>query len=188
MLIDTKERHGTVREGYQLLLRADAKLLLPTEHTRICEFYERMCQACMTWAIEMHGERLRGEFLQLESVREKSRVRTQGYRFSMRIPWTSDRHAVFLCESVLNGHSRDTHNTYRRISHMWNLEEETVLPISQIMDFFDIKLKRDMLPFKPDGVYPDGGGLVLFRNPTRTSPFMERKLEVGVLKARKKEE
>lgn len=178
MKIDTEERHGAVREGYQLLMRARAELLLPSDHAKIRHFYERLCEACMTWAIEVHGERLRRDFSELEEIREKSRFRAQSYCFRMRIPWEKEAYAVFLCESVLDGHQNRADNSYRRMSHVWDLSEETMLPLEQVMRMFGVKIKKDMLPFRPDGIYPESGCLVLFRNATRTSPFLEKRFEI----------
>ena len=42
MKMERCERHGTVREGYQILLRADAELLLPEDKPLMRAFYEHM--------------------------------------------------------------------------------------------------------------------------------------------------
>ncbi len=180
MRIEAEERHGTVRDGYQLLLRANAELLLPTELLKIRDFYDRLCNICMTWAMEVHGEKLKREFSELETIREKSCFRAQSYRFRMRVPWMDEKYAVFLCESVLKGQWSEIPNSYHRISHVWNVEEQTILPFSQILQVFGVKIKKDMFPFRPDGIYPDEDGLVIFRNATQTSPFAEKKFaELG---------
>ncbi len=176
MKIEAEARQGSVREGYQLLLRAYAELLLPMEQKKIRAFYEHLCHACMTWAIEVHGEVLRKEFLELESVKEKSRFRTQSYRFRMRMPWQEGKYAVLLCESVLMGEWSGLTNSYYRISHVWNVEEELMLPLPQILRVFGIRITKDMFPFRPDGIYPEGSGLVLFRNATQSHPFTEKRL------------
>lgn len=130
----------------------------------------------MNWAQEVHGELLRKEFLELESVKEKSRFRTQRYHFRMRVPWEGGGYAALLCESELTGQWKEPYNSYHRISHVWNTKEELILPFSQILMTFGVKLTKDMFPFRPDGIYPEGGNLVLFRNATETSVFLEKKL------------
>lgn len=187
MRLEVQERHGTVREGYQLLLRAQAELLLPTDFSKICDFYDRLADTCMTWAMEVHGEKMKKEFSELESIREKSCFRVQSYRFRMRVPWSNETHAAFLCESVLKGQWSEISNSYHRIAHVWNLEEQSILPFSQILKVFHIRITKDMFPFRPDGIYPDGDGLVLFRNATQTSPFAEKKFS-GLGNASKSDE
>lgn len=176
MITETQELKASTREGYQILLRAEARLLLPVGKPKICDFYQRLARTCVSWAEEIHGERLRREFCALETVREKSRFRTQYYRFCMYSPWEEGRYAVILCESELTGQWEEIHNSYHRISHVWDVEEELLLPPSQILSAFGVNLSRDMLPFRPDGIYPTEDGIVLFRNPTPSSVFIEKKL------------
>ena len=176
MTVEKKELHATVREGYQILLRAESEYWLPVGRPRICGFYETMIDTCMKWVLEIYGERLRQEFLSLESVREKSQFRTQRYRMLIHIPWEEDGLAVFLCESQLTGQWKIPQKAYHRISHVWNLEEESILPPAQILQAFGVKLKREMLPFRPDGIYPVGEDLIFFRNASDSLPFAEQKL------------
>lgn len=175
MDFEAEERHKTVRDGYQLLLRAHAELILPTAFPEIREFYNRLCDICMTWATEVHGEMLKSDFAKLEGIHEKSCFRAQSYRFQMRIPWSDENYAAFVCESILKGQWSDIPNSYHRISHVWNLREQSVLPFSQILKVFGIRLTKPMFPFRPDGIYPDGDGMILFRNATRTAPFAEKR-------------
>ncbi|MBQ7346795.1 MAG: hypothetical protein IJW55_02465 [Clostridia bacterium] len=176
MKIEKIEKHGTVREGYQILLRADAELLLPEEKPLMREFYLHLAQTCMTWAQSVYGESLRKEFLALESVREKSQFRAQHYHLKMRIPWEEGIHAAILCESKLTGQWKEPQKSYHRISHVWNTEEETLLPFSEILKTFGIKLSQGKLPFRPDGIYPEGEQMVFFRNVTDHMAFLEQKL------------
>lgn len=171
-----KELHAVVREGYQILMRADAELYLPEGKARMTEFYERMAQTCMRWAEEVHGAALRHDFLQMDSIREKSQFRMQTYRLRIYCPWEEGRHAVYLCESELLGQWREPQKSYHRISHVWNLDEELILPESQILRGFGLRITRSMLPFRPDGIYPSGDKMVFFRNATDHLPFVERKL------------
>lgn len=182
MKLEKTERHGTVREGYQILLRADAELLLPEDKPLMRAFYERMGETCMTWAQAIHGESLRKEFLSLDGIREKSQFGTQRYDFRMRCVWEAGAFAAILCESELLGQWREPQKSYHRISHVWNTEEELVLPFPQILDRFGVRLPKNRLPFRPDGVYPEGDQMVFFRNVTEHTPFLEKKLPRNVNK------
>ena len=176
MNTEKTERHAIVREGYQILLRADAELILPTDKPRIRAFYENMAKTCMRWAQEIYGEALRRELLALESIREKSQFGTQRYQMRMRIPFEEGKHAVFLCESKLTGQWREPQKSYHRISHVWNVEEETVLPFSEILSTFGMRITKEKLPFRPDGIYPEGETMVFFRNVTDNVQFLEKRL------------
>ena len=168
-----KELHGTVREGYQILLRAQAELLLPMEHEKMRQFYWDLAQACMSWIREVHGERLQKAFGELESVREKSRFHTGRYRFRMSVPWESPPHVAVVCESELTGELVGPRGGYYRTSHVWNCEEELMLPIGQILQLMGCRLSGATFPFRPDGVYPRDGELVAFRNATARTPWEE---------------
>ena len=176
MNFEKSELHAVVREGYHILLRADAQLLLPTEQQQIRQFYERLSDTCMKWAEEVYGERLRKEYREMESVKEKSQFRTQRYLFSMGIPWEEGKWAAILCESTLTGQWKDPQKSYHRISHVWNTEEQTVLPFSQILETFGMHLEKQQLPFRPDGIYPQGEEMVFFRNITNQTRFLESRL------------
>ena len=132
----------------------------------------------MKWVLEVYGEQLRREFLSLESVHEKSHFRTQCYRMRLHIPWEKDGLAVFLCESHLTGLWKTPQRAYRRISHVWQVDEELILPFSDILQIFCVKLKRNMLPFRPDGIYPMGEELIFFQNATDTRLFSEHRLPI----------
>jgi hypothetical protein len=167
----------SVREGYQILLRAEAVLDFPAEYPKISSFYEALAEKCMLWAIEVHGERLRTEFLSTESIREKSQFGTQTYRFHMRVVWQDGRHSSVLCESWLKGQRGEPQNSYHRIAHVWNLEEETALPFSQILKQFPTKKSDFTLPFSPDGIYPLEKETVFYKNAVGDAPFAEYRCE-----------
>ena len=176
MNIEKTEMHATVREGYQILLRADAALLMPVGRDKLCAFYEKLANTCMKWATEVHGEGLRRDFLALEGVRERSAFRTQRYQLRMRIAYEDDYYAAILCESDLTDQWRAPQSSYHRISHVWDLREQSILPISQILSRFGMRLGKKSLPFRPDGVYPEGDRIVCFRNVTENTPFLENRL------------
>ena len=93
----------------------------------------------------------------------------------MRIPWQSEHHIAILCESYLLGQGQDVQNSYHRLSHVWNLDEESILPISQILELFGCGIKMRELPFTPDGVYPEGSELIFYKNPTAEAPLAQSK-------------
>ncbi len=174
---ETEELRATVREGYQILLRAEAQLLLPEEKPKIADFYRKTAGTCMRWAEQIYGEELRREFCALEGIREKSQFCPQRYRFRMRCPWEEEGYAVILCESDLTGQWKIPQKSYHRISHVWNLSEESILPFSQILRRFGMRLRQEKLPFSPDGIYPEGEKMVFFRNATDQTTFLEKKIE-----------
>ncbi len=173
------EMRAIVREGYQILLRAEAVLDLPIEKKKMCEFYRRMAKTCLDWAEDVYGERLRREFLALEGIRERSQYRTQHYSMRMHCPWTDGAYASILCESQLTDQWREPGKSYHRISHVWNVEEELILPFPQILRGFGMRITRDMLPFHPDGIYPVKDFMVIYRNANEGSRFLEKKIPRG---------
>ena len=173
---ERKSLHATVREGYQILLRADAEYLLPIGRERIRKFYESLTDTCLKWALEVYGEGLRREFLALESVREKSQFRTQRYRLLITAPYSDGVHTAFLCESWLTGQWKSPQEGYRRSAQVWNEEEESLLPAGELLSHFGIRLKTGMLPFRPHGIYPEGEEMVFFRNASERERFCEVRL------------
>ena len=171
----TEQLRATVREGYQVLLRAEAELVLPEGKDVIGNYYRLLCDKCMSWATEVYGERIRSDFLSLDDLHERALWRAQKYRFLMRIPWQNEHHIAILCESYLLGQQKEMSNSYHRLSHVWNLEEESILPIPQILELFGGGIKTRELPFTPDGVYPDGGELIFYKNPTAQTPLAQSK-------------
>lgn len=171
----SEQMRATVREGYQVLLRAEAELVLPEGKGVMEKYYHLLAEKCMSWATDVYGERIRQEFLSLEDLHERALYRAQKYRFLMRIPWQGEHHIAILCESYLLGQKQTMQNSYHRLSHVWNLKEESILPIGQILDLFGCGIKLRELPFVPDGVYPDGEELIFYKNPTQETPLAQRK-------------
>lgn len=162
-----------VVEGYQVLLRAEADVVSPKERETIGSFYKRLTETCMAWATEVHGTELRKAFSETEDHRERSRFGVQRYRLSVRCVWETETHAAMVCESWLTGQRGQVKNSYHRMSHLWNLSEQTMLPLSQIFGLFGTWSRKRKLPFVPDGVYPEGAELVLFRNARQEESFSE---------------
>ena len=171
----TEQLRATVREGYQMLLRAEAELILPEGKDVIGNYYRLLAEKCMSWATEVYGERIRQEFLSLEDLHDRALWRAQKYRFLMRIPWQSEHYIAILCESYLLGQRQEAQNSYHRLSHVWNLDEECILPIGQILELFGCGVKLRELPFVPEGVYPDGEELIFYKNPTLQTSFAQQK-------------
>ena len=173
---EEKSFKRSVREGYTVLLRAEAHLLLPKDREEICRFYEQCAESCMAWAEEIYGAWVRADFLNRSEVREKSQFRTHRYRFDMRIPWEAFPYVAILCESergIVSGQM-----DFFRICKVWNVEEESILPPRQAMHAFEIKFAKNELPFRPDGFYREGDKLVVFQNPTSHNKFLEAKLPI----------
>lgn len=171
----TEQMRATVREGYQVLLRAEAELVLPEGKEVMGKYYRLLADKCMAWATEAYGERIRSDFLSLEDLHDRALWKAQKYRFSMRIPWQGKHHIAILCESYLLGQRQEVQNSYHRLSHVWNIEEESILPVGQILDLFGCGIKLRDLPFAPDGVYPEGEELIFYKNPTQETPLAQRK-------------
>ena len=177
----TEQLRATVREGYQVLLRAEATVVLPEGKDVIGKYYRLLADKCMSWATEVYGERIRQSFLSLEDLHDRALWKAQKYRFLMRIPWHSEHHIAILCESYLLGQRNDMQNSYHLLSHVWNLEEESILPITQILELFQCGIQMKELPFAPDGVYPENGELIFYKNPTlQTQLTQQRSPFVGM--------
>ena len=171
----TQKFGATVREGYQVLLRAEAELILPEGKDVIGNYYRLLGDKCMSWATEVYGERIKSEFLSLDDLHDRALWRAQKYRFLMRIPWATEHHIAILCESYLLGQRTDMQNSYHRLSHIWNLDEESILPIPQVLELFESGIRLRDLPFIPDGIYPEGGELIFYKNPTLDTPLAQCK-------------
>ena len=176
MNFEKTEMHATVCEGYQILLSADALLLMPTDYPKIRAFYETLANNCVKWAVEVHGEGLRREFATLESLRDRAGFRLQRYRLRMKIAYEDPYYAAIVCESNLSDQWREPQKSYHRISQVWDLREQSILPLSQVLSHFGMRVAKRDLPFPPDGIYPEDGSLVCFRNVTNCTPFLEKKL------------
>ena len=157
----TETIHRTTREGYRCLLKCDAELILPQDHERICAYYRRMAESCLRWAEAAEGERLREAYLALEDHLLQARVGVAQYRLRCEPIWQESGYVSYLCRSVMRIGETETR---RVMSQVWNLEEQTLLPMSRIVKQFSGKTTPKRIPFRPDGVYPTEGELVFYRN------------------------
>ena len=179
MELERIELLRSVRREYRILLRIDAELYLPVKEKRIREFYKVLWERCFHWARDQYGAELAREYDALESTAEKARFRTQTLRFRMRLCYEDNTVAAMLCESAILGRWTGPRDGYSRLSQVWQKDEELLLPTEQIMSYFGIKIPKRRLPFQPDGIYPLGEELILFRNVTNDSPFMESHLPIS---------
>ncbi len=157
----TESIREVVREGYRVLLTAEATLALPVGMERIGQFYRQMCRACLEWVKQGEGERLRREYLAFEDPMERARM--AGARYTLRcVPVYRDEHyAAWECVSILRSDTGLPRE--RRMAQTWCLSEQTGLPFGQILRAFPTQ-KRERPAFRPDGVYPKGDLLVFYRN------------------------
>lgn len=176
MQTEQKTLRLSVREGYQVLLRAEAELLLPIGKERMRAFYLALGETCMRWAEEIEGERLRRAYAELGTLRERSGFRPGLYRLRMRIPWEEEGLMAMLCESELYGESLSRRAGLHRTVQIWDVEEELILPPRQALSRLAPWMHRRMLPFHPDGFYPQENGLLLFRNPSHGGDFLEKRI------------
>ena len=82
---------------------------------------------------------------------------------------------AILCESYLLGQHNNTQNSYHRLSHVWNLQEESILPIPQVLKILSCDVNLKEMPFLPDGVYPENGEVIFYKNPTADTPLAQSK-------------
>ena len=176
MELEFLELRKAVRHGYQVLLRVEGELFLPKDFPKIRDFYEALSNTCLSWAHNRYGEELKAAYSALESNKERARFPTQKYQLCVRRCFEDEHYVAFLCESALKAHG--TGDRYRRVSHVWNKQEESILPQAQILKAFGFRLLKKDLPFSPDGIFPEGEHLVLFRNATLDTPFAEKKLSL----------
>ncbi len=169
MLTELEIRKATVTEGYRILLQAESRLTLPVAYPQICKFYRTVAEKCLTWACEMQGERIRRSFVELPSIHERSRFSVRLYRLEVAPVWESATHAVILCRSIFEDPDLPPPQRLHRMAQTWCLSEETALPMAQVRAFFGCR----SLPFRPEGVYPEGEELVFFRNANAVSPGRE---------------
>ena len=169
-----EDLHASVREGYQILLRAECALFLPVGYEKIADYYRAVGQKCLSWVTEVHGERLRACFADAASVREKAAFGTAQYRFCMRCTYADDDLLALVCDTTLTGHLCEETMRQRRLSAVWLLLEETLLPHEQILSRFSLGKRALRVGFVPDGVYPDGEEMVLFKNAREGQGFCER--------------
>ena len=167
----------SIRAGFQVVLRVEGSLEIPKEESSIRAFYQRFWEFSLA-RTEEYGEKLKERYHTLTDTKERAQFRMQTYRLQVRCCYEDADHAAFLCEGILTGHWNGAEESYWRHSYVWHFGEQTLLPLAQILEHFSSHLSLRSLPFLPDGIYPEGESLVLFRNVTPSTPFLERKLSL----------
>lgn len=174
MRFETKNIRASVREGYQILLRADAEVLFPTDFPIIRDYYLRLSEVCVRWATEVHGEALRNRFRRANGIAERSRFGTERYRFGMTVTWDAPPLLSLLCETELCCGEEAPRLRRHRIARVWNTDEQTVLPDRQVLRLFPIAERPKI--GKIDGLYPEGGQIVFYRNSFGETDFSEERV------------
>lgn len=174
----TEHRRAAVREGYQILMRAEVELVLPAEYEKVAEFCRQTADACLNWATEVAGERLRAEYLALPDHRAQSRFRVAQYRFSCLPVWEREGYAAFICRSQMR--QSGVPDECRRSAQVWNLNEQSMLPASQILKLVGYRPEKGTRPpFRPEGVCPWGDELVFFRTSGQGNDVPEFRVPIG---------
>lgn len=166
--------HTAVREGYRSVLQLDTEIRVPIGHARMEEYYLRVREACVKWAETAEGERLREAYRAIEDHMERARFQTASYRLICSPVWEESPFVSYLCRSVLQiGHEKSE----RVMAQVWNKEEETLLPMGQVIRIFPVEKSKKRIPFRPDGVYLLSDELVFYRNANRTRSYGEYRMK-----------
>jgi hypothetical protein len=155
-------------------LQLDTEIWLPQGHGRMEEYYLRVRDACVKWAERAEGERLCEAYRAIEDHMERARFQTASYRLICSPVWEESLYAVYLCRSALQiGGERKE----RVMAQVWNTEEETILPMGQVIKSFPAEKSKKRIPFRPDGVYPLDGELVFYRNARDARSYGEYRMK-----------
>lgn len=166
--------HTAVREGYRSILQADTELWLPTGYGKMEDYYCRVWEACVKWAETAEGERLREAYLSISDHMERARFQTASYHLTCAPVWEELPYVAYLCRSVLKiGHRK----TERVMAQVWNIEEQTLLPMGQVLRVFPTQTEKKRIPFRPDGVYPLDEELVFYRNENGEREYCEYRMK-----------
>ena len=162
--------HTVLREDYRTLLRLDAQIEIPNECQGMRAFYEKMLRAAVRWAEEQEGEETRSAYAACETIREKSRFQTRSFRLEGTLYEIGDRDCAVVCRSTW---IRDGEQQTRCSVQFWDLSEQTILPIKQVLRRRFGRVRMPKLGYRADGCYPQNGDLVFFRNPHGKEPYRE---------------
>ena len=162
--------HTVLREDYRTLLRLDAQIEIPKECHGMRAFYEKMLRAAVRWAEEQEGEDTRRAYAACETIRDKSRFQTRSFRLDGILYEIGDRDCAVVCRSTW---IRDGERQTRCSVQFWDLSEQTILPIKQVLCRRFGRFRMPKLGYRADGCYPQNGDLVFFRNPHGKEPYRE---------------
>ncbi len=179
------EMQRTVREKYQIILRAHFHAVLPEGYPRIEAFYRKTAQLCMEWAEKEYGAGLLAEYGRLETLRERSNFGVHRIQFTVRAVWEDAHLLAVLTERKVKGTHLLPKDLYYLNAAVWNKAEQTVLPAKQVQRYFQLRGVNRKCGFAPDGLYPnEEGAPVCYKNATASSPFraciLDRSEEVRI--------
>ncbi len=177
MELECVERYRSFCGGYAVLLRLDARMERP-KSKKMAEYYDTLFNGCLSWA-ETYGKNLQKIYENTQNHAEKAGFRPRTYRLRIYPTYEDDRVIAFLCESAMMGQWKGPGEGYRRLSQVWNIREEQMLPPQQIMEYFGFHLSKKRLPFAPDGIYPQDGKLIIFQNLSGKYPFRQQGFEIS---------
>ena len=151
---------AAVRRDHRTLVRAEAKIEIPEGNETVAAFYGELIRAAMRWAEEVLGERAGREYEALgDDVWAKSRFQPYLLRLEGTLHPVGERHFVIVTDRIF---SHGTERRTGRTAQVWDRDENTVLPMREILRRWLGKRSVPRLGFRPDGCYPTGRGSVLF--------------------------
>ncbi len=168
----------TVRQRYQILLRAHIHAELPDAYPRIADFYRSAAQRCMDWAEGEFGARLFAEYTELETLRQRSEFGVHRIQFTIRLGYEDARILTVLCERRAKGARILPKEFYYLCADVWNKRDEMLMPMRQVQHLLRIRDLRRACEFAPDGLYPNEEGIpIAYLNAGSEVPFRERRFE-----------
>lgn len=173
--IELCSAHAVCRADYRTILRADVRILVPRGMEKIRQFYQEIARASARWAEETEGKRLLELYESLPDIWARSRFGTGIFTVTGGPVSSDGTILVMVCQSVYRSPDGSVCET-RRSAHVWNLTEESVLPMRQAVRVIPGKTARPGRGFRPDGYYPENEEAVFFRNPAGGRPFEERRV------------
>lgn len=127
--METVTRRTAVREGYAVLLLVHLSLSYPAKYPRLADYTVRYCEERYTALLEQERERVREAYQALKSNVERSRWRVEHVRITAMVRPLSNTIYQVICTEERPG--SDTVSTV----WLWQVEEQTMLPPSQIRRF-----------------------------------------------------
>ena len=127
-------RNEIVIGEYRVLLRMEGDLLLPTDHPKICAFYETLCQNTLAWGKEKLGRALYDEYAALVDTRAKSRFPTTRCSLFTEIPFEEDDYVAIALSARWSG---NVEGLFRYIG-VWQLSKEELLPAREVKQHKEI--------------------------------------------------
>ena len=162
-----------IREGYCPLARCNISIEFPKGLETVGNFYRKMADAILFWVENERGPRLKKEYSSLTDIWGKSRFLPDRLTLAGKACLLDENHFSVVCETAF---SHAGQKEIRRSAQVWNLQEQTLLPMRQIIG----KWAWEKQTFKgivgADGCYPEGGKLVFFWNPTAKHKYEEKKI------------